>query len=159
MQKSVLFKGTIRENILWGNGNASEKEISEAIEAAQAADVVNSKKDGLDEMIEQNGRNLSGGQRQRLTIARALVRKPEILILDDSSSALDYATDAKLRQSIKKLDSNMTVFIVSQRTSSIMYADKIIVLDDGKIVGTGTHEQLLESCEVYREIHLSQNEK
>ena len=159
MQKSVLFKGTIRENILWGNGNASEKEISEAIEAAQAADVVNSKKDGLDEMIEQNGRNLSGGQRQRLTIARALVRKPEILILDDSSSALDYATDAKLRQSIKKLGSNMTVFIVSQRTSSIMYADKIIVLDDGKIVGTGTHEQLLESCEVYREIHLSQNEK
>ena len=159
MQKSVLFKRTIRENILWGNGNASEKEISEAIEAAQAADVVNSKKDGLDEMIEQNGRNLSGGQRQRLTIARALVRKPEILILDDSSSALDYATDAKLRQSIKKLDSNMTVFIVSQRTSSIMYADKIIVLDDGKIVGTGTHEQLLESCEVYREIHLSQNEK
>lgn len=159
MQKSVLFKGTIKENILWGNGNASEKEISEAIEAAQAADVVNSKKDGLDEMIEQNGRNLSGGQRQRLTIARALVRKPEILILDDSSSALDYATDAKLRQSIKKPDSNMTVFIVSQRTSSIMYADKIIVLDDGKIVGTGTHEQLLESCEVYREIHLSQNEK
>ena len=159
MQKSVLFKGTIRENILWGNGNASEKEISEAIEAAQAADVVNSKKDGLDEMIEQNGRNLSGGQRQRLTIARALVRKPEILILDDSSSALDYATDAKLRQSIKKLGSNMTVFIVSQRTSSIMYADKIIVLDDGEIVGTGTHEQLLESCEVYREIHLSQNEK
>ena len=159
MQKSVLFKGTIRENILWGNGNASEKEISVAIEAAQAADVVNSKKDGLDEMIEQNGRNLSGGQRQRLTIARALVRKPEILILDDSSSALDYATDAKLRQSIKKLDSNMTVFIVSQRTSSIMYADKIIVLDDGKIVGTRTHEQLLESCEVYREIHLSQNEK
>ncbi len=159
MQKSVLFKGTIRENILWGNGNASEKEISEAIEAAQAADVVNSKKDGLDEMIEQNGRNLSGGQRQRLTIARALVRKPEILILDDSFSALDYATDAKLRQSIKKLGSNMTVFIVSQRTSSIMYADKIIVLDDGKIVGTGTHEQLLESCEVYREIHLSQNEK
>ena len=159
MQKSVLFKGTIREHILWGNGNASEKEISEAIEAAQAADVVNSKKDGLDEMIEQNGRNLSGGQRQRLTIARALVRKPEILILDDSFSALDYATDAKLRQSIKKLGSNMTVFIVSQRTSSIMYADKIIVLDDGKIVGTGTHEQLLESCEVYREIHLSQNEK
>ena len=158
MQKSVLFKGTIRENILWGNGNASEKEISEAIEAAQAADVVNSKKDGLDEMIEQNGRNLSGGQRQRLTIARALVRKPEILILDDSSSALDYATDAKLRQSIKKLDSNMTVFIVSQRTSSIMYADKIIVLDDGKIVGIGAHENLIKSCEVYREIHLSQTE-
>lgn len=156
MQKPVLFKGTIKENIMWGNGSASEKEISEAIEAAQAVDVVNSKKDGLDEMIEQNGRNLSGGQRQRLTIARALVRKPEILILDDSSSALDYATDARLRQSIKKLDSNMTVFIVSQRTSSIMSADKIIVLDDGKIVGTGTHEQLLESCEVYREIHLSQ---
>ncbi len=158
MQKSVLFKGTIRENILWGNGNASEKEISEAIEAAQAADVVNSKKDGLDEMIEQNGRNLSGGQRQRLTIARALVRKPEILILDDSSSALDYATDARLRQSIKKLDPNMTVFIVSQRTSSIMYADKIIVLDDGKIVGIGAHENLIKSCEVYREIHLSQTE-
>ena len=158
MQKSVLFKGTIRENILWGNGNASEKEISEAIEAAQAADVVNSKKDGLDEMIEQNGRNLSGGQRQRLTIARALVRKPEILILDDSSSALDYATDARLRQSIKKSDPNMTVFIVSQRTSSIMYADKIIVLDDGKIVGIGAHENLIKSCEVYREIHLSQTE-
>ena len=158
MQKSVLFKGTIRENILWGNGNASEKEISEAIEAAQAADVVNSKKDGLDEMIEQNGRNLSGGQKQRLTIARALVRKPEILILDDSFSALDYATDAKLRQSIKKLGSNMTVFIVSQRTSSIMYADKIIVLDDGKIVGIGAHENLIKSCEVYREIHLSQTE-
>ena len=122
----------------------------------QSKDVIDSKKDGLEERIEQGGRNLSGGQKQRLTIARAVVRNPEILILDDSASALDYATDAKLRQAIKLLDEEMTVFIVSQRTSSIVSADKIIVLDDGRIVGIGTHEELLKNCRVYQEIHLSQ---
>lgn len=155
LQKAVLFKGTIKENMLWGNGNATDEDIENALTIAQAKDVVASKSNGINEMLEQGGKNLSGGQRQRLTIARALVKKPEILILDDSASALDYATDAKLRQSLKDLK-NTTVFIVSQRTSSIMSADKIIVLDDGEIAGIGTHEQLLGSCEVYNEIYYSQ---
>ncbi len=153
-QHAVLFKGTIRENIRWGKPDASDQEIMQALETAQAMDVLRAKPQGLDTLIEQGGRNLSGGQRQRLTIARALVRKPEILILDDSASALDYATDARLRQAIRKTDA--TVFIVSQRASSIMYADKIIVLDDGVAVGTGTHEQLMQSCAVYQEIYYSQ---
>lgn len=155
-QRAVLFKGTIRENMQWGKNDASEEEISEAVAAAQAADVIYSKDGGLDELVEQGGKNFSGGQRQRLTIARALVKRPEILILDDSASALDYATDANLRKSIKNLDYKPTVFIVSQRTSSIRHADKIIVLDGGKMVGIGTHEELLKSCEVYREINNSQ---
>ncbi len=155
-QRAVLFKGTIRENMQWGKNDASEEEISEAVAAAQAADVIYSKDGGLDEPVEQGGKNFSGGQRQRLTIARALVKRPEILIFDDSASALDYATDANLRKSIKNLDYKPTVFIVSQRTSSIRHADKIIVLDGGKMVGIGTHEELLKSCEVYREINNSQ---
>lgn len=156
MQKAVLFKGTIRENLLWGNENASDDDIYEALETSQAMDVVKSKKDGLDEMVEQGGKNFSGGQRQRLTIARALVRKPSILILDDSSSALDYATDAALRKALKEMKNKATVFIVSQRTSSIQNADKIIVLDDGKAAGIGTHNELLKNCQVYREIYESQ---
>lgn len=156
MQKNVLFKGTIRENLLWGNPDATEDDINSAIDAAQARDIINAKPDGIDSEVEQGGTNFSGGQRQRLTIARALVRKPEILILDDSSSALDYATDAKLRGAIKNLGYKTTVFIVSQRTASIRHADKIVVLDDGKICGIGTHDSLLESCPVYREIHMSQ---
>lgn len=159
MQKAVLFKGTIKENILWGNENATDDDITTALETAQATDVVASKKNGINEEIEQGGKNLSGGQRQRLTIARALVKSPEILILDDSASALDYATDAKLRQALKNLPNKTTVLIVSQRTSSIMSADKIIVLDDGKIAGIGTHSQLLESCELYREIHSLQTDR
>jgi ABC-type multidrug transport system fused ATPase/permease subunit len=159
MQKAVLFKGTIRENLLWGNKNASEDELVEALKAAQAYDFVIDKENGIDSKVEQNGRNFSGGQKQRLTIARALVKKPEVLILDDSSSALDYATDAALRIAIRNLPYKPTVFIVSQRTSSIMHADLIIVLEDGEVAGMGTHEKLLESCEVYREIHLSQFEK
>lgn len=153
-QKAVLFKGTIQSNINWGT-DASIIDIYSAISAAQADDVV-SGKGGLDAEVEQNGQNFSGGQRQRLTIARALNKKPEILILDDSASALDYATDAKLRSAIKELPYNPTVFIVSQRASSIMYADKIIVLDDGIVVGTGTHDELIKSCEVYQEIYYSQ---
>ncbi len=153
LQKAVLFKGTIRSNLLWGNGNATEEELLSAVKKAQALDVVEAK-GGLDAEIAQDGKNLSGGQRQRLTIARALVRKPDILILDDSSSALDYATDAKLRASLRETGS--TVFLVSQRTASICHADKIIVLDDGKPAGTGTHEQLLATCGVYREIYQSQ---
>ena len=159
MQKAVLFQGTIRENMLWGNKNASDEEIIQAIETAQARDILLKKEKGLDEWIEQGGRNLSGGQRQRLSIARALVRKPEILILDDSASALDYATDAALRKSLWALDYHPTVFIVSQRTSSILHADKIIVLDDGHVEGIGTHEELLTSCLVYKEIYDSQFKK
>jgi ABC-type multidrug transport system fused ATPase/permease subunit len=159
MQKAVLFKGTIRENMLWGNENASEKEILAAVETAQGMDILAKKENGLDEMIEQGGKNLSGGQRQRLSIARALVRRPEILILDDSASALDYATDAALRKSLQELEYHPTVFIVSQRTSSIMHADKIIVLDDGCVAGIGTHEELLKNCEVYKEIYDSQFKK
>ena len=155
MQKAVLFHGTIRDNLRWGKPDATDAELNEAIAAAQADDVVKAK-GGLDAMIEQNGRNLSGGQRQRLTIARALVRKPEILVLDDSASALDQATDLNLRLAIRSLDYHPTVFIVSQRTASILAADQILVLDDGKAVGLGTHEALLESCPVYREIYESQ---
>lgn len=157
-QKAVLFKGTIRDNIQWGK-QASDEEINEALQIAQASDVVASKENGLDEMVEQGGKNFSGGQRQRLTIARALVKKPEILILDDSASALDYATDAKLRQALNGLDYNPAVFIVSQRTSSIRHADKIIVLDGGRVVGIGTHDELLKTCPEYSEIHYSQYEK
>lgn len=156
MQKAVLFKGTIRENLKWGKNDATDEELWAAINAAQAREFVETKDGGLDFEITQGGKNLSGGQKQRLTIARALVRKPDILILDDSASALDYATDAKLRAAIAALPGNMTVFIVSQRTASIMHADKIIVLDDGKIVGMGTQEELLENCEVYKEIYNSQ---
>lgn len=155
-QKAVLFHGTIAENLRWGNSSATEEELWKAIEIAQATDVVKGKDDGLNHMVEQAGRNLSGGQRQRLTIARALVKNPDILILDDSASALDFATDAKLRAALKTIAENRTIFIVSQRTSSIQHADKIIVLDDGVAVGIGTHTQLLEYCEVYREIYDSQ---
>lgn len=155
-QKAVLFKGTIAENMRWGKKDATEAEMMEALKTAQAAEVVEGKEGGLNADILQGGKNLSGGQRQRLTIARALVKKPEILILDDSASALDYATDAKLRKAIKQMDRNMTVFIVSQRSTTIQYADQIIVLDDGKMVGIGTHEELLRSCEVYQEIYYSQ---
>lgn len=155
-QKAVLFKGTIAENLRWGKKDAGEEELMEALRAAQALEVISSKEDGLNSMILQGGKNLSGGQRQRLTIARALVRKPEILILDDSASALDYATDARLRKAISELDKNMTVFIVSQRAASVWNADKIIVLDDGAVAGLGTHEELLESCETYQEIYYSQ---
>ena len=157
-QKAVLFKGTIRSNLMWGNGNATDEELWEAITRAQGLDVVKGKEGELDAVVEQNGRNFSGGQKQRLTIARALVKKPEILILDDSASALDYATDAKLRKALDEIEDS-TVFIVSQRASSIKNADLIIVLDDGKIVGMGTNDELLKSCEVYQEIYYSQYEK
>ncbi len=157
-QKAVLFKGSIRSNLQWGKKDATEEEMWQAIELAQAKEVVEGK-GGLDAEIAQNGKNLSGGQRQRLTIARALVRKPEILILDDSASALDYATDAKLRAALRSLEGNTTVFIVSQRASTIMHADKIIVLDDGEVAGLGTHEELLANCEVYQEIYYSQYPK
>ena len=153
-QKAVLFKGTIRENLLWGRSDATDEELAAAISVAQATDVV-ADKGGLDAVIEQGGRNLSGGQKQRLTIARALVRNPEILILDDSSSALDYATDAALKKALRGL--NTTVFIVSQRTSSVQGADLIVVLDDGRAVGIGTHEELLSTCEEYRTIYNSQH--
>ena len=156
LQKAVLFAGTIRENLLWGNENATEEELKEAIHAAQADEVVFEGKGGLDAVVEQEGRNFSGGQKQRLTIARALVRHPEILILDDSASALDFATDAKLRKAIRELSGEMTVFIVSQRASTIQYADQILVLDDGEIAGCGTHEELLEHCSVYQETYYSQ---
>lgn len=159
MQKAVLFKGTIRDNLCWGNDKASDEELWQALELAQAKEFVIQKSGKLDAPIEQEGRNLSGGQKQRLAIARALVKKPEILILDDSASALDYATDAKLRKALKEMEGDTTVFIVSQRASSLMHADKIIVLDDGLVVGIGTHEQLLECCEIYQEIYYSQYEK
>ena len=157
-QKAVLFKGTIRENLLWGNASATDEQLMQAVHTAQADDVLRAK-GGLDAEIEQAGRNLSGGQRQRLTIARALVRKPDILILDDSASALDFATDAALRKALRELDYRPTVFIVSQRTSSIRHADRIVVLDDGRAAGIGTHEELLENCQVYREIYDSQFKK
>lgn len=156
LQKAVLFKGTIRENLMWGNPQASEEEMMEALSLAQAKEFVDAKEGGLDYKIEQGGKNLSGGQRQRLTIARALVKKPEILILDDSASALDFATDAKLRAAIAGMKKQMTVFIVSQRAASIQHADQIIVLDDGEVAGKGTHEELLATCEVYQEIYDSQ---
>ena len=156
-QRAVLFEGTIEENIKWGNENATKEDIAMALEIAQAKDFVEAKEGGTAFRLNQGAKNLSGGQKQRLTIARALVKKPEILILDDSSSALDYATDASLRKAIREKTDDMTVFIVSQRTSSIMHADRILVLDDGKIVGMGTHDELLSDCEVYREIYASQN--
>lgn len=155
-QQAVLFKGTIRENMRWGKEDASEKEIFHALSVAQAEEFVRKKPEGLNTMISQGGTNLSGGQRQRLTIARALVGEPEILILDDSASALDFATDAALRRAIRKETGKMTVFLVSQRASSVRQADKILVLDDGELAGVGTHQQLFESCQVYREICLSQ---
>lgn len=158
-QRAVLFKGTVRSNLQWGKPDATDAELWQAIDTAQAREVVEGKEGKLDAKIAQNGKNLSGGQRQRLTIARALVRKPEILILDDSASALDYATDAKLRQALKEVEKGTTTFIVSQRASTIRHADRIIVLDDGMIAGMGTHEQLLENCEVYQEIYYSQFEK
>ena len=158
-QKAVLFRGTIRENMLWGKNDATDEEIWKALITAQAREFVEQKEGKLDFLITQDGRNLSGGQRQRLTIARALVGNPEILIMDDSASALDYATDAALRQAIHSMEDNMTVFIVSQRTSSIRYADQIIVLDDGEAVDIGTHEELLERCSVYHEIYYSQYPK
>ena len=157
-QKAVLFQGTIRDNLRWGNESATDEELLRAVETAQASDVL-SAQGGLDAQLEQGGRNLSGGQRQRLTIARALVRKPDILILDDSASALDFATDAALRKALKNLPEQPTVFIVSQRTFSIQQADQIIVLDDGAVAGVGTHQQLLDSCQVYREIYDSQFKK
>jgi len=154
-QKAVLFEGTIRENMQWGKEDATDEEIWHALEIAQAADVVRSK-NGLDAMIEQNGRNLSGGQKQRLTIARALLKNPEILIMDDSASALDFATDLKLRRAIHNLGNQMTVFIVSQRASTVRAANQILVLDDGNLVGKGTHDELMENCKVYQEIYYSQ---
>ena len=159
-QKAVLFTGTIRDNLLFGRdkdaSEVSDEDLNVALETAQAKDFVDSRPNGLDDLLTQGGKNLSGGQKQRLTIARALVRKPKILILDDSASALDFATDARLRQAIRHLDPEMTVFIVSQRTASVRFADQIIVLEDGQIAGTGTHEELLENCEVYQEIYYSQ---
>lgn len=159
MQKAVLFKGTIKDNLSWGKTDASESEIIEALDVSQAKEILENKKSGIDSEVAQGGKNFSGGQKQRLTIARALVRKPEILILDDSASALDYATDAALRKAIRQMENSPTLFIVSQRASSIQYADKIIVLDDGKIVGIGTHDSLIESCLVYQEIYYSQFSK
>ncbi len=159
LQKALLFKGSIRENMKWGKKDATDSEIMEALEIAQAREFVDKKDGKLDAFVDQGGKNLSGGQRQRLTIARAVVKKPEILILDDSASALDYATDAALRKSIRQMKNNPTVFIVSQRAASLMYADKIIVLDDGNVAGIGTHDELLKSCEVYQEIYYSQFKK
>lgn len=156
LQKAVLFKGSIADNLRWGKEDATEQEMYEALDISQAREFVDTKQGGLEFQIEQGGRNLSGGQKQRMTIARALVRKPEILILDDSASALDFATDAALRKSIKEMKNQPTVFIVSQRASSIQYADQIIVLDDGAMAGIGTHEELLKDCPVYQEIYYSQ---
>ena len=158
-QKAVLFKGTIRENLRWGNADATGEEMERALSDAQALEIVKAKPEGLDSPVAQNGTNLSGGQRQRLTIARALIKKPEILILDDSASALDYATDLALRRSLAALSYKPTVFIVSQRASSILHADKIAVLDEGKMVGLGTHDELMQTCPVYREIYYSQYEQ
>ncbi len=159
MQKAVLFRGTIRENLLWGNEDATEEDLREALEISQSMEFVEKKEKGMESHVAQGGRNLSGGQRQRLTIARALVRKPEILIFDDSTSALDYATDAKLRAGLRKLDYHPTIFMVSQRTSSIRHADQILVLEDGKVIAMGRHEELVEKCQVYREIHEFQFQK
>ncbi len=158
-QKALLFKGTIRENLLWGDEGAADDAIYDALKAAQAQEVVDGKPEGLDYEVETGGRNFSGGQRQRLTIARALVRKPEVLILDDSASALDFATDAALRHALRELPWKPVVVIISQRTASIRFADEILVLDDGKLAGRGTHEELLQTCDVYREIYESQFKK
>lgn len=159
MQKAVLFKGTIKENLLWGNFNATDEDLKEALKIAQGLDIIEKKELGLDAIVEQNGRNFSGGQRQRLSLARAIIKKSELLVLDDSASALDYATDAALRKAINNLDYKPTVIIVSQRTASVWNADKIIVLDDGKLVGLGTHDELLENNVVYQEIYYSQFKK
>ena len=159
LQKSVLFRGTIRENMQWGRKNATDEEILEALTIAQAKDFVMEKKEGLDFVVAQDGKNLSGGQKQRLTIARALLQQCDVLILDDTSSALDYATDAALRKALREMEKKITLFVVSQRTSSIQHADCILVLDDGNLVGKGTHEELLKQCEIYREIHESQYKK
>ena len=158
-QKAVLFKGTIRENLRWGSADATEEEMERALSDAQALEIVKAKPEGLDSPVAQNGKNLSGGQRQRLTIARAIIKNPEILIMDDSASALDYATDLALRRSLAALSYKPTVFIVSQRASSILHADKIAVLDEGKMVGLGTHDELMQTCPVYREIYYSQYEQ
>lgn len=155
-QKAMLFKGSIRDNLRWGREDASEEELMEALDISQSREFVEKKEGGLDSFVEQGGKNLSGGQKQRLTIARAVVKKPEILILDDSASALDFATDAKLRRSIRDMNGSPTVFIVSQRAASLMYADQIIVLEDGEMAGIGTHEELLKDCAVYQEIYYSQ---
>ena len=155
-QKAMLFRGTVRSNLLWGRDDATDEELWKALEAAQADEFVRKDDKGLDMRVEQGGKNLSGGQRQRLTIARALVKDPEILILDDSSSALDYATDARLRRAIRQLRGEKTIFLVSQRASSVMHADRILVMEDGRLAGCGTHEELLETCHVYREICQSQ---
>ena len=160
-QKAVLFKGSIRDNLKWGDENATDSELWQAITTAQAKDIVDGKEGKLDFELEQGGKNLSGGQKQRLSIARALVKKPEILILDDSASALDYATDAALRKAIRSLSGDTTTFLVSQRIAGIKHADIILVLDNGRLMGTGTHDELMRSSEVYREIYFSQfpNEK
>ena len=158
-QKPVLFKGTIRDNLRWGKKDADDEALWEALTIAQAREMVEQKEGGLDFEIEQNGRNLSGGQRQRLTIARALVKKPQILILDDSSSALDYATDAALRKALSQMEARPTVFLVSQRTASLQHGDLILVLEDGELVGTGTHDTLLKTCKTYEEIYASQFKK
>ena len=158
-QRAVLFKGTLRDNMRWGKEDATDEEIWHALDVAQARDFIEAKGEGLDLMIDQGGHNLSGGQRQRLTIARALVRDPQILIMDDSASALDFATDARLRKAIRENTKDMTVFIVSQRATTIRNADTILVLDDGKLAGMGNHKQLLKECDVYREICLSQLSK
>ena len=155
-QKAVLFAGTIEENLRWGNADATEEELLAAIRLAQAEDIIVSKKRGLQEQIEQGGKNLSGGQRQRLTIARALVKNPDILILDDSASALDLATDARLRAALRTIGEEKTILIVSQRTSSIAHADLILCLEDGEVAGMGTHQELLMRCPVYKEIYDSQ---
>lgn len=159
LQKAVLFHGTIRDNLKWGNDKATDEEIYEALTIAQAKEVVDSKEGKLNFVVEQGGKNLSGGQRQRLTIARALLQDADVLILDDSSSALDYATDAALRKALANMKKKMTIFLVSQRTSSIQHADQILVLDDGKLVGKGTHQQLLQENVIYREIYDSQFKK
>ena len=158
-QKALLFKGPIRENLLWCDEGATDDAIYDALKAAQAQEVVDGKPEGLDYEVETGGRNFSGGQRQRLTIARALVRKPEVLILDDSASALDFATDAALRHALRELPWKPAVVIISQRTASIRFADEILVLDDGRLAGRGTHEELLQTCDVYREIYESQFKK
>ena len=158
-QQSILFTGTLRENITYGSESISEEQLWNVIRAANLEEVVQKLPDGLDTMITEHGENLSGGQRQRISIARAFLRNPKILILDDSASALDFATDAALRKSIREMEGQPIVFIVSQRTSSIRHADKIIVLDDGKVAGIGTHQELLNNCEVYQEIYYSQFEK
>ena len=158
-QKACLFQGTIEDNVRWGKQDATMEEIDVALDIAQAKAFVNEKENGVKYMLNQGAKNLSGGQKQRLTIARALVKKPEILILDDSSSALDYATDAALRVGIREKTKDMTVFVVSQRTSSIMHADQIVVLDDGLVAGVGSHDELLKNCEVYQEIYASQNKE